>query len=90
MIVGTEKFPYTSKITFTLHGNIYDPYIPIYGNKCIAVRYGILDMHGVPREPTWTVMDKTAQAGDTTITLSRKVDWKAGELIGIASTNYHA
>lgn len=47
MEVGTEQHPYTSKITFTLHGNVYDPYIPIYGNKVIGVRHGLLDMHGV-------------------------------------------
>lgn len=46
MQVGTEKFPYTSKITITLYGNLYSPYIPIYGNKVIGVRHGVLDMHG--------------------------------------------
>lgn len=38
MEVGTEEFPYTSKITFTMHGNVASPYIPIYGNKVIGVR----------------------------------------------------
>jgi hypothetical protein len=37
MEVGTEEFPYTSKLTITMHGNISDPYLPIYGNKVIAV-----------------------------------------------------
>jgi hypothetical protein len=45
----------------------------------IGVRYGVLDMHGVKREPAWTVLDKTVQAGGNTITLSQKVDWKVGE-----------
>ena len=36
MEVGTEEFPYTSKITITMHGGLYDPYLPIYGNKVIA------------------------------------------------------
>jgi hypothetical protein len=57
MEVGTEEFPYTSKITITMHGSVSDPYIPIYGNKVIGVRHGNLDMHGVKREPTWTVLD---------------------------------
>ena len=88
MEVGTETNPYTSKITFTMHGNVSDPYLPIYGNKVIGVRHGVLDMHGVKREPTWTVMETTAQKGSTTITLARGVDWKEGELIGIAPTSY--
>lgn len=36
MEVGTEEFPYTSKITITMHGGLYDPYLPVYGNKVIA------------------------------------------------------
>ena len=48
-----------------MHGNISSPYIPIYGNKVIGVRYGTIDLHGVPKEPTWTILDDTAQAKDT-------------------------
>jgi hypothetical protein len=38
MEVGTEAFPYTSKITITMHSTIDDPYLPIYGNKVIGCR----------------------------------------------------
>lgn len=75
MEVGTEEFPYTSKITITMYGNLYSPYLPIYGNKCIGLRKGTLDMHGVKRDPTWAVLDETAEAGDVHITLNRTVDW---------------
>jgi hypothetical protein len=63
MELGTADFPYTSKLTITMHSKIDDPYIPIYGNKCIGLRYGTLNMHGVPKEPTWTVMEQTVEAG---------------------------
>jgi len=89
MEVGTEDFPYTSKITITMHGNITSPYLPIYGNKCIAVRAATLDMHGVTRTPTWTVLDETVLPGATTIKLSEAVDWVAGEQIAIAATSYN-
>ena len=88
MEVGTEEFPYTSKLTITMHSSASDPYLPIYGNKVIGVRYGTLDMHGVKREPTWTVLESTVEAGGTKITLREKVDWKVGEQIGIASTDF--
>jgi len=88
MEVGTPKFPYTSKITLTMHGTADDPYIPIYGNKVIGVREGILEMHGNERTPAWTVMDKTSEIGDSKITLHTAVDWKVGEQIAIASTSY--
>ena len=45
-------------------------------------------MHGIKREPVWTVMDQTADVGANKITLWEKVDWQIGELIGVASTDY--
>lgn len=87
MEVGTEEFPYTSKATITMYGTIRDPYIPIFGNKVLAVKNGILDMHGVQKK-SWTVLNTTALPGDTTITLHEQVDWDIGSLIAIAPSNY--
>jgi len=75
MEVGTEEFPYTSKLTITMHGNKESPEIPIYGNKCIAVRNGVLELHGVPRTPTWTSLSATADIGSKQISLMVDVDW---------------
>ena len=88
MEVGTALNPYTSKITITMHGTVEDPYIPIYGNKVIALRFGTLEMHGIVRDKTWTLLASTAAVGATTITLNEVVDWKVGEQIAIASTSY--
>jgi G8 domain len=88
MEVGTEDFPYTSKLIITMHGDKYTPEIPIFGSKCIAVMMGDLEMHGVPRTPTWTSLYTTANSGDNTITLNTAVDWVAGEEIIIAPTGY--
>lgn len=90
MEVGTEEFPYTSKITITMHGLLSDPYLPIYGNKVIGVRYGTLDMHGIERNITWTSLEETVEAGGTVITLQHAVDWQPGEMIAIASTSYES
>ena len=87
--IGTEEFPYDSKLTITMHSSMTDPYLPIYGNKVIGCRYCKLDMHGVKREPSWTVLDKTSEVGENKFTVSRKVDWKAGELIAVASTDFN-
>jgi hypothetical protein len=89
MEVGTEEFPYTSKITITMHSDLLDPYLPIYGNKVIGCRYCELDMHGPERIPTWTMMEETAEVGANQITLKQEVDWVVGELIGVASTDYN-
>ena len=88
MEVGTEEFPYTSKITITMHGGIYDPYLPVFGNKVIGCSFCTLDMHGPKRQPVWTVMEETANIGDASIKLSEAVDWKVGEVIAIAATGF--
>jgi hypothetical protein len=63
MEMGTSQFPYTSRLTITMHSKIDDPYLPIYGNKVIGLRFGTLDMHGVQKTPTWTFMDATVEKG---------------------------
>jgi len=62
---GTEQFPYTSKLLITMHSNRSSPEIPIFGNKVLAMYNGVLDLHGVPRTPTWTELDVTADIGAT-------------------------
>jgi hypothetical protein len=86
--VGTEQFPYTSKLIITMHSNRSSPELPIFGNKVIAMYDGVLDLHGVPRVPTWTMLDVTANVGESQITLLRTVDWQVGESIVIAPTGY--
>jgi len=90
MEVGTEEYPYTSKLTITMHGTKESAETPIYGNKCIAVRHGTLSMIGVERTPTWTSLQATAAAGATQITLIEAVDWVVGEKIVIAPTSYES
>ena len=71
-----------------MHGDRFSPYLPAYGNKVIAVRFGILDMHGIKRDVTWTRLAFTAHIGDTEITLLQPTDWAVGEEIAIATTSY--
>jgi len=90
--IGTEEDPYTSKLTITMHSSVTDPYLPIYGNKVIGVRFGQLEMHGKPRSQTWSSLMVTAPAGSTQIELvsaqANPLDWEIGEEIVIASTDF--
>ena len=88
IIIGTPKKPITSKITITLYGKKNDKQLPMYGNKMMAVHQGVLDIHGVKRNPTFTLLSETANIGAKTIKLKQSVDWKVGEEIVIASTDY--
>ena len=86
--IGTEDNHYTNKITVTIHGTRSSPALPNYGNKFIAVRTGLLDIHGSPKRPSWTTLAQTASPGAGTITLSESVNWQVGDSIVIASTSY--
>jgi hypothetical protein len=63
MEIGTEKHPYLSKLTITMHGKKYDPAIPIFGKKVIGVHSGVLDIHGIHKIP-WTELETTVMPGD--------------------------
>ena len=84
--VGTEDEPFQHHATIQLHGHPRSKEIPIYGTKMLAVREGTLDLHGQPVGSSWTLLAKTAEEGSTEIELQDAVPWKAGDLIGIAST----
>ena len=69
--IGTEKDPFCSgKAKITLYGNQRSTNLPIYGAKVFAVRFGQFSMHGCPKTTTWTELNKTAEIGHSTITLT--------------------
>ena len=45
--VGTEEEPFQHNAIITLHGNQRSPELPVYGTKTLAVREGVLDLHGM-------------------------------------------
>ena len=57
------------------------------GYKAIGV-YGGLDMHGKPRNVSWTTLKTTASIGQNTIVLMKAVDWQVGEQIVITTTSF--
>lgn len=44
--IGQEGAPFQHKAIITLHGNLRSPELPVYGTKTLAVREGLLDLHG--------------------------------------------
>nr|XP_023401443.1 fibrocystin-L [Loxodonta africana] len=86
--IGTEASPFQHKAVITLHGHLRSPELPIYGAKTLAVREGVLDLHGLPVPVIWTRLAQTAKAGERTLVLQEAVTWKAGDDIVIASTGH--
>ncbi|RXN34425.1 fibrocystin-L isoform X1 [Labeo rohita] len=86
--IGTEQAPFQHKAIITLHGHLRSTELPVYGTKTLAVREGVLDLHGIPVPITWTRLSQTAQSGSKTLTLMDAVTWKTGDEIVIASTGH--
>ncbi|XP_040908783.1 LOW QUALITY PROTEIN: PKHD1 like 1, tandem duplicate 1 [Toxotes jaculatrix] len=86
--IGQEGAPFQHKAIITLHGHLRSPELPVYGTKTLAVREGVLDLHGIPVPVPWTHLAQTATNGSVTLTLMKAVTWKAGDEIVIASTGH--
>ncbi|KAK7105773.1 hypothetical protein V1264_017108 [Littorina saxatilis] len=88
--VGTEAKPFPEQYTavIKLYGHLRSKELPIYGTKVLALREGTLDLHGHPTPVTWTLLETTANAGDTSLTLTTPVNWKVGDEIVIPSTSH--
>ncbi|XP_034748677.1 fibrocystin-L-like [Etheostoma cragini] len=86
--IGQEGAPFQHKAIITLHGHLRSPELPVYGAKTLAVREGVLDLHGIPVPVPWTHLAQTATNGSATLNLMKAVTWKAGDEIVIASTGH--
>ena len=88
-VAGTENSCFSSQLEIELFGTPSDSEIPIYGNKMIGVREGLLELNGCPLTRTWTVLNGSINAGERTLTVVDDIsDWSVGDIIVIASTSF--
>src|SRR5579863_1450340 len=90
--IGTEAKPHTRNATITLTDNVKgEDFGGLGGNdrsdRGIMLMGGTLNLHGSEKS-TWTKLAKTAEAGSTSIEVLSAADWKAGEEIVLASTDF--
>src|SRR6185369_11056038 len=86
--VGTEAKPFTHKATITLTDNVKNEQMMGMGDRGIMLSGGTLNLHG-DRTNTWTKLAKTAEAGSTSIDVLNAAQWKAGDEIVLASTDFN-
>ncbi|HEX2616287.1 MAG TPA: G8 domain-containing protein, partial [Flavobacteriales bacterium] len=87
MAIGTEARPYTRKATITLTDNVKDEQMMGMGDRGIMLSGGTLNLHG-DRTNTWTKLAATANAGATSIQVLNAAQWRVGDEIVLASTDY--
>jgi hypothetical protein len=92
--IGTEKAPHTRKATITFTNNVKDEDISGVGGNTDKVDRGImlmggtLNLHG-DRKNTWTKLAKTAEAGSNSIEVLNAAEWKVGDEVVLASTDFN-
>jgi cell migration-inducing and hyaluronan-binding protein len=85
--IGSEATPHTRKATITLTNDVSGEDIMTMGDRGIMLMGGTLSLHG-NRKHSWTKLAKTAAAGSTTIEVLDAGDWKKGDEIVVASTDF--
>jgi cell migration-inducing and hyaluronan-binding protein len=91
--IGTEARPHTRKATITLTDNVKDEDMSGTGgtndrsDRGIMMMGGTLNLHG-NRTNSWTKLSKTAEAGSNSIEVLNAAEWRAGDVIVLASTDF--
>jgi cell surface hyaluronidase len=87
--VGTEETPFRHKASISLTGTNKTENVMNMGTKVLGVVGGTLELHGETR-PSWTQLAQTAEKGSSTLTLDSAPNWRPGDRIVVASTDYWA
>src|ERR1700730_12727 len=85
--IGSEASPHKRNATITLTNDVPGEDIEAMGDRGIMLMGGTLSLHG-NRKDSWTKLAKTAAAGSNTIEVLNAGDWKKGDLIVLASTDF--
>ena len=86
--IGTEASPFQHNATITLTDIVSGEDINTMGDRGIMMLRGTLNMHG-NRDHTWTKLSSTAEAGATSINVLDASEWRAGDEIVLASTDFN-
>jgi hypothetical protein len=88
LTIGTEASPHTRKATITLTDNVKgEDVMGGMGDRGIMLSGGTLNLHG-DRKNAWTKLAATAAAGSTSIQVLNAAEWRVGDEIVLASTDY--
>ncbi|XP_054554835.1 fibrocystin isoform X2 [Talpa occidentalis] len=77
--IGSREKPFQGKAQIVLYGSSDSTSFFPYGVKFLAVRNGILSLHGSPSEVTVTHLRAAASAHDTILALEDAVHWRPGD-----------
>ena len=85
-LVGSEAAAHPHKFELLLHGTRGTQTLPVFGIKTLAMTDGELFLRGKEVSPTWSLLETTAEVGDSTIQVQGATNWQVGDEIVIAGT----
>ena len=87
--IGTAERPHTRNASITLTNRVPGEDINTMGDRGIMLMRGTLNLHG-NRAHSWTRLAATATAGSSAIAVLDAGDWRVGDEIVLASTDFDA
>ncbi|WP_347331614.1 G8 domain-containing protein [Marinimicrobium locisalis] len=85
--IGTETAPFGRQAIITLVNNEPDENVEGMGDRGIMVVDGALKLYG-NRTHTWSQLAQTASVGDTTVRVQDASEWRVGDELVLASTDF--
>ncbi|MEP5610879.1 MAG: G8 domain-containing protein [Cyclobacteriaceae bacterium] len=85
--IGSDYNPFTQKAVITLTGTNTNDEANTRG--ITVLNGGVLELHGATSEVLWTKIDQHGTIGATAVSLENTVDWKTGDEIVLAPTDYY-
>jgi cell migration-inducing and hyaluronan-binding protein len=88
LAIGSEASPHTRNATITFTDTVPgEDVMAGMGDRGIMISGGTLNLHG-DRTNTWTKLSETAEAGASSIEVLDAAEWRVGDEIVLASTDY--
>lgn len=87
--IGSPSKPFAQRATITLTATDTNENIMTMGTRGILVMGGRLEMHGAVPNVTWTQLSDHAADGAGTLSLKDTVNWKTGDKVVIAPTDFY-
>ena len=85
--IGDSINPFKQKATITLTGSSTENTMNM-GSRGILVMGGRLEIYGVTPNKVWTKLSDNAPANSSQLKLLDSVDWKSGDAVAIAPTDF--
>ncbi len=87
--IGSPSTPFQHRATITLNASDPNEDVMDMGTRGILLMGGTFEAYGVVPNRVWTRLGDHAAAGTNHLTLSEAVNWRAGEQIVIAPTDFY-